>query len=294
MLDRLGIITDEVSPSLVEALSWIREHGLRHVEIRMVDGKNVMMLTAEEVVHVRKLVEAHGLFVSAIASPVFKCPLDRNRKVAGGDTFGQSAEEDVDSHFLMLEKALDYADLLGTSRIRIFSFWRELSPEQYDDIIVKYLKRAAETAEKRGKLLLLENEPSCNGGCAEEVGRLTNLTASPALKVLWDPGNEAYLGRKAFPDGYEAVKHVLAHVHLKDSFFREGGDAACVPIGRGDVDYIGQLQALERDGYEGLFSIETHYVPQDGVPADGSALSLAGLRQLLGKGLPSGAEAENE
>lgn len=288
MFDRLGIITDEVSLNLDEALNWIQEHGFRHVEIRMVDGKNIMKLTDEEVVQVRRRVEAHGLYVSAIASPVFKCPLDRTRQVAGGDTFGQSAEEDVDSHFQLLEKALDFADLLGTSRIRIFSFWREQVPERFDDIIVKYLQQAATAADKRGKLLLLENEPTCNGGCAEEVGRLAEKTASPALKVLWDPGNEAYLGRKAFPDGYEAVKHVLAHVHLKDSLIREGGKAMCVPIGLGEVDYIGQLQALEQDGYDGLFSIETHYVPQDGVPADGSALSLFGLQRLFGKGRKGG------
>ncbi|GGD87717.1 sugar phosphate isomerase/epimerase family protein [Paenibacillus nasutitermitis] len=283
MLDRLGIITDEVSPDFNEALQWIQEKGLRHVEIRMVDGKNIMSLTDEEAISVRRRVEAHDLYVSAIASPVFKCPLDRNRPTASGDTFGQSAEEDADAHLRLLERAFELADLLDTSRIRIFSFWREEMPEQFEDSIVHYLKKAAGAADKQGKLLLLENEPSCNGGCAEEVGRLAKKTASPALKVLWDPGNEVYLGRKAFPDGYEAVKHQLAHVHLKDAVFRGPGEASCVPVGRGQVDYIGQLQALEQDGYEGLFTIETHYVPPGGTAAEGSALTLQGIRKLLAK-----------
>ncbi|MFD0693496.1 TIM barrel protein [Paenibacillus sp. GCM10027628] len=283
VFNRLGIITDEVSPNLDEALHWIQEHGLQHVEIRMVDGKNVMGLTDEEARMVLKRVEAHGLYISSIASPIFKCPLDPNREVRSGDTFGQSAMEDVTWHFRLLERAFNLADLMKTSCIRIFSFWREEIPEQFEDEIVNYLRKAAAAAEKRGKLLLLENEPACNGGCAEEVGRLTEKTDSPALKVLWDPGNEAFLGRKAFPDGYEAVKHVLGHVHLKDSIFRGYARAACVPISWGEVDYIGQLHALEQDDYQGLFSMETHYVPQGGVPAEGSALSLLGLQNLHNK-----------
>lgn len=282
LFDRLGILTDEVSPRLDEALSWIRERGLRHVEIRMVDGKNVMALTDEEAEDVRKRVEAHGLFVSGIASPVFKCPLDPSRKVAGGDTFGQAAGEGVEHHFGLLERALRLAELLHTDNIRIFSFWREEEPSLYEAEIVRHLRRAAETAERGGKRLLLENEPSCNGGVAEEVGRLAALTASPALKVLWDPGNEAYAGRKAFPDGYEAVKGNLAHVHLKDAVDLGDGKAKCVPIGQGSVDFVGQLAALERDGYAGLFTIETHHVPEGGTQADGSALTLDGLRRLFG------------
>ncbi|MBO9609545.1 MAG: sugar phosphate isomerase/epimerase [Paenibacillaceae bacterium] len=282
MLERLGIITDEVSPVLDDALTWIRERNLHHVEIRMVDGRNVIALTDDEAREVRRRVEAHGLYVAAIASPVFKCPLDPNRAVAGGDTFGQSADEDVARHFELLERAIEIARLLGTTRIRIFSFWREEQPEQYEAEIAAHLKRAADIAQERGCLLLLENEPSCNGGHAAEVGRLAERVDSAALRVLWDPGNEAYTGRTAFPDGYEAVKRVLAHVHLKDAIHGPDG-AKCVPIGEGTVDFPGQLAALERNGYDGLYSIETHYVPPGGTTADGSAQSLLGLRRLLGE-----------
>lgn len=283
MLERLGILTDEVAPRLDDALPWIRARGLRHAEIRMVDGRNVMTLSDDEARDIRKRVEAHGLFVSAIASPVFKCPLDPNRAVAAGDTFGQTADEDVHRHFELLERAFAVAEMLGTTRIRIFSFWREERPERYESDIAAHLRQAADAASERGMQLLLENEPSCNGGCAAEVGRLAELVGSPSLRVLWDPGNEAYTGRPAFPDGYEAVKRVLAHVHLKDAAIGPTGPAV-VPIGSGAVDYAGQLKVLERDGYAGLFSIETHFVPAGGTPADGSEQSLLGLRRLLGQG----------
>jgi L-ribulose-5-phosphate 3-epimerase len=74
--DRLGIITDEVCPALPEALDWMVERGLKHAEIRMVEGRNIMELSDAEVIEVRHQVERRGLFVSGIASPIFKCALD--------------------------------------------------------------------------------------------------------------------------------------------------------------------------------------------------------------------------
>jgi L-ribulose-5-phosphate 3-epimerase len=74
--DRLGVITDEVSHNLTEALDWVAAQALKHVEIRMVNGINVANLTDEQVSTVLLEVENRGLFVSAISSPVFKCALD--------------------------------------------------------------------------------------------------------------------------------------------------------------------------------------------------------------------------
>ncbi|GIP39809.1 hypothetical protein J31TS4_30890 [Paenibacillus sp. J31TS4] len=277
---RLGVLTDEVSPKLVEALEWIEQQGFEHVEIRMVDGKNIMTVTDEEATLIKESVAGRGLYVSAIASPVFKCALDPKRAVASGDTFGQD-EESVEAHFAKLQRAFEVAQLLGTNKIRIFSFWREQQPELYEEEIVGHLKRAAELAEKAGILLLLENEPACNGGFAAEVGRLARLVDSPALKVLWDPGNEEYGGCPSFPDGYEQVKDVLGHVHLKDAYLTEEGTPRCVPIGMGNVPFEAQLRALERDGYDGLFTIETHYIPEGGTAMEGTALTLRGWKNIV-------------
>ncbi|KIL41380.1 xylose isomerase [Gordoniibacillus kamchatkensis] len=284
--DRLGVLTDEVSPDLREALDWAAEHRLAHVEIRTVEGRNVIDLADAALLDIRKETEKRGLFVSAVASPVFKCALDPSRPVQTGDAFGQR-EERVEAHYRKLERAIEIAGLLGTKRIRIFSFWRENDPKAYESDIVTHLKAAAAMAEKAGVTLLLENEPSCNGGYAAEVGRLARLAASPALKVLWDPGNEAYGGKPAYPEGYGAVKDVIGHVHLKDALTDEGGVPRCVPIGQGAVPYGAQLSALERDGYSGLYTIETHYVPEGGTAAHGTGLTLEGLRTVLSAGRTS-------
>ena len=279
ILDRLGILTDEVSGIFPEALDWAAEVGLKHVEIRTVNGANVAVIDDDTARDVRRQVEARGLFVSAVASPVFKCALDPSRPVASGDRFGQQ-EENVEAHFAKLQRMIAVAKLLGTHRIRVFSFWRERESLQYREEIVLHLKRAAEIARQNEALLLVENEVACNGGYAAEVAEMVRAVDSPAVRALWDPGNEAYAGREAFPAGYGHMKDVLAHVHLKDAYIRHDGKPRCVPLGSGDVALIPQLKALAADGYDGLFTIETHFVPQGGGQKTGSRMTLEALRIL--------------
>lgn len=280
MLERLGVLTDEVSANFEEALDWAVEQGLKHVEVRVINGLNVVTLNDDQAMEVRRQVEARGLFISAIASPLFKCALDPSRPIATGDTFGQK-EESVDAHFGKLKRVIQLAKLLGTTRIRIFSFWRETDPQLYREDIVHHLRQAAQEAQREGVQLLLENEPSCNGGFAEEVAAIVRSVDSRALRGLWDPGNEAYGGREAFPAGYGFMKDTLAHVHLKDAYICADGTARCVPLGSGSVPVIPHLKALLADGYDGLFTIETHFIPEGGSQMTGTRMTLDALRALL-------------
>lgn len=279
VMDRLGILTDEVSDDFTDALDWCRAQGLKHVEVRTVAGANVATLSDAQAADVRRQVEARGLFVSAVASPLFKCALDPSRPVASGDRFGQQ-EEGVEAHFQKLDRLIDISRLLGTRRIRIFSFWREIDPQQHQPDVVRHLRRAAGIAERADVLLLVENEPSCNGGYAQEVAQIVRAVGSPSVKALWDPGNEAYAGREAFPAGYAHLRDVVAHVHLKDAYLRQDGAPRCVPLGSGNVALIPQLRALTADGYDGLFTIETHYKPEGGTQKTGSQMTLDALRIL--------------
>lgn len=281
-IERIGILTDEVSAEFDAALDWVAAQGLKHVEARVIDGKNVAALTDEQAAEVRKRVEKRGLYVSAVASPLFKCALDPNRPVASGDRFGQ-AEESVEAHFGKLERCLAIAKILGAPRIRIFSFWREVEPERHFDEIARHLRRAGDVAARVGVQLLLENEPSCNGGFAVEVAELVRRIDHPSVRGLWDPGNEAWGGREAFPAGYGAMKDVLAHVHLKDAYIAADGKAHGVPLGSGTVPWIAHFRALNADGYKGLFTIETHYVPADGSKQAGSKMTLDAIKTLLGE-----------
>lgn len=280
IIDRVGVITDEISADLVEALDWLQAEGLRYAEIRMVDGMNVAALNDEQVDRVRREAELRGIAVSAVASPLFKCALDPSRPVESGDRFGQE-EESVAEHFVKLERVMDIARRLGTRYIRIFSFWRELEPSRHVDEVTAHLSRAAEMAASRDIVLLLENERSCNGGYVAEVADYVRRVDSPHLRALWDPGNEAQASSWSFPRDYETVRELLAHVHLKDAVIGTDGKPGCVPIGQGRVPYAEQIRLLEADGYRGLYVIETHYVPPGGTKMEGTRRSLEGLRAVL-------------
>lgn len=282
MLERLGVLTDEVSADIIEALDWVEENGLKHVEIRMVNGRNVADLTDVELDQLLAEVEKRGLFISGVASPLFKCALDPTREVASGDRFGQD-EISVEAHFTKLWRMLQIAKRLKTDKIRIFSFWREKEPEKYEQEVVDHLKKAAEMAAEHDCLLLLENESTCNGGYAVEVSRIVRQVDSPHLKVLWDPGNEVHGGRSAYPEGYQHVRGLIDHVHIKDASIEADGTPTCVPVGEGKVPYLEQLQALHDDGYDGLYTIETHYVPEGGTAMDGTALTLKGIKEVAKK-----------
>jgi L-ribulose-5-phosphate 3-epimerase len=280
VIERLSVLTDEVSGNLVEALDWAVRNGFKYVEIRMVDGANVSNLSDLDIERAKREIDKRGLKVSAIASPLFKCMLDAARPVQSGDLFGNK-EEDLATHMSKLPRSIAIAKKLGTKYIRIFSFWRESDPKKHLPEIVSHLKKAAALAEKEGVLLLQENENACNGGYAEEVAEIVRQVNSPAMRVLWDPGNENYGGRNCYPEGYEKVKGLFAHVHLKDSVVGPDGKTTCVPIGSGKTPLRDQIRALEKDGYQGIYTLETRYTPPGGTPMQGTEQTLAGLKKIL-------------
>lgn len=272
---RLGIISDEVAPTLATAIDFALTRRLSHLEIRTIDGRNALHLTDLQADAIRTELAQRGLFVSCLASPVFKCALDDRRPVAQADQFGAEGLGGAEQ-LALLQRALTVARCLGTPRVRIFSFLREVNPLQHEQEIVTFFRQAAALAADAEIVLVVENEPACNGGLAHEVGRLVRAIDSPWLRALWDPGNEIYAGGSV-PDGYASICDVLAHVHLKDALWQPQA-ARCVPIGQGAVPFAEQFVALQADGYTGLFSIETHYVPPGGTALDGSAMSVQGLQ----------------
>src|SRR5690606_3310940 len=85
----------------------------------------------------------------------------------------------------------------------------------------------------------------------------------PHVGALWDPGNALAIGEeRPYPDGYRALPAGrLLHVHLKDLGAEPASFGTFVPLGQGRIDYEGQFQALEQDGYEGSVVLEPHYAP---------------------------------
>jgi sugar phosphate isomerase/epimerase len=265
----LGIITDEVSDDFAHACELADAWGVRHVELRQAWGKNVVQLDDDEEQRLVDVVQRLGLRVTAVASPVFKSPLDEVPREVAAD-FALPGVESMTAQLDLLERACRLAARVGAPYVRVFTFWREAWSDDVADALTDKLTQAARIAVRHDVALAVENEPVCIVATGRESARLCKRLATsvppelrPYLGTLWDPGNALAAGEQdAYPGGYEALEPCqLVHVHLKDLTLGTDGTPTYLPLGEGEVDYAGQLQRLRRDGYQGTVVLEPHYAP---------------------------------
>jgi sugar phosphate isomerase/epimerase len=282
---KLSVITDEITQDLGHALEIASgEFGLVYVELRTMWNKNVINLDEKETADVRRLLKKHELQVTDIASPLFKtdwpgAPKSKfspDKPQFGADyTFAEQGE--------VLERSIAAAKALGTDRIRCFDFWRLDDPKPYRAAMDEKLRETAAAVAGKNITLLLENEFACNTATGAEAGRTLQAVPSPNLKVNWDPGNAAYRGELAFPDGFEKLpKDRIGHMHCKDVVRKADGSYEWAAMGRGIIDFEGQFRALLQAGYSGTMSLETHW-RGGGSAEESSRQSMAGLKALLKK-----------
>jgi sugar phosphate isomerase/epimerase len=240
-----GIITDEVSQDLEVVIRLMQRFQLTGAEIRTVWNTRVDQLNSSQVRQLKQRLDAEGLTVPAIATPFLKCDL--------GDA------NQYQEHLDILRRSIDVAHGLGTTLLRVFTFWRTEPVADWNAIVDAY-RVPIELARQHDVVLGVENEGSCCVGTGAELGRFLRLLAAPEVRGIWDPGNT--VAEPAFPDGYMQVRGHCPHVHIKDLKVQPDGHATSVPLGDGDLDIRGQLRALRDDGYQGCISLETHWRPQ--------------------------------
>ena len=279
---KLGIITDELTTQLDEALDFISSYHLQWCELREMFGKNLMNSPKEDLDRARDLLAKHAIQLSEIGSPLFKwnCPQMPAKANEKRDSFSAAfTEQDADQ---LLDHSFELARFFGTRMVRIFTFWRVADPSKAYPYVRDRMAKAAEVAAKAKIILNIENEHSCNVGTGKELGRLLTEVNSPSLRGVWDPGNATMLGEVPYPDGYEAVKGLFPHMHVKDSRKNATtGKLEWAPVGGGIIDFKGQFQALHRDRYQGTMSLETHYRRPDGNKVESTRESLEGLFKVL-------------
>ena len=280
---KLGIITDEISEDLGQAVDFIAGYALAYCELREIWGRNIMNLSPAELECAQELIERHSLKVSEIASPIFKYHLPEmpSPHPNWSDTFQAADLTDKDTENL-LERVFKLASFFRTSKVRVFSYWRVEEPEKAYPYVRERLARAAELAAQHNITLLLENEHECNVGTGKELSRMLQDINSPYLRGMWDPCNAAWLGEVPYPDGYRWVRGLFQHMHIKDvRKDRATGKLTYVPVGEGLIDFRGQFTALRDDGYGGTMSLETAYMRPDGNKMESTRESLEGLLKVL-------------
>ncbi len=281
---RISVINDEISQDFERSCD-IASHrfGMHWIELRGMWNKNVLNLDANEIAEARRILGKYRLRVTDIASPLFKVDWPEAPKSRFSPKHDQfHADFTFEQQDEVLGKSLDLAKTFDADRVRCFDFWRLDDPKPHRKAMNEKLRDGAEKAAKKGMVLVLENEPSCNTATGVEAAEVLHAVQTPALMLNWDPGNAASIGETAFPDGYAALpKDRIGHCHCKDVVKKDHG-YEWAAMEQGLIDWVGQFKALKNDGYRHAVSLETHW--RGAGTAEASTIqSWAGMKDELQK-----------
>lgn len=229
---------DEAGASLQEQIQALRENGIRFIEPRNIGGKSIVDFTDEELIEIKKELDANGIKVGSLGSPIGKAPIDG----------------DFDEYMVKVKRAIEIAKILGTNYIRMFSFFvnqNELAIHK--DEVIRRLREMVKVAEAEGVTLCHENESRIYGQMPAEVKEL--LTEVPGLGGIFDAANYR-MNNGDTMEGIEATLVNFKYMHIKDAIYSE---QVIVPAGEGE-GRIGEILDIVNEKIDGqvYLTLEPH------------------------------------
>ena len=238
----LSAFGDEIDADVDVQLRVLKDLDIGYLELRSAWGTNVLELTDDQVGRLIDRCNAHSIRVSCIGSPIGKSPID------------QPIEQVVDD----LNRVLDIAKMLGTDRVRVFSFYPEsdgLQAERVEESISR-LRALADVAAERDTVLMLENEGGLVGDIPQRCAAIIDGVNSPNLRYVWDTGNYPQMGFAHSVDiGWPLLAEHTLCVQVKDARISDG---TITVAGKGDGQVPELLANLNDSGYEGFLALEPH------------------------------------
>ncbi len=219
----LSAFADEAADSLEGQIAALKRNGIRCIEPRNVGG-NLITKTDEELEQIAAQLKEAGISVSALGSPIGKFNID----------------DDFDVHLADYRRALRVCEILGATRMRMFSFFvpQERLAECREEVM-RRMKILLEMAKEAGVTLCHENESHIYGQNPKEVRDL--LTSLPGLKGVFDASN--FIMHDQDPiEGIEATLLSFEYLHVKDCI---AGEKAIVPCGMGSGRYDEVLRRVD-------------------------------------------------
>ena len=240
---RIYAFSDEASADIDKQIKALIRNNLQGMEIRNVDGTNVSDITTTKAKEVKNKLDANGLSVWSIGSPIGKISLT--------DNFGK--------HLDKFKHTLEIAKFLDSHNIRLFSFYppKLKNPDNYKNEVIDHLGQFCEIAKEYDILLCHENEKGIYGDTAERC--LEIHKALPDLKGIFDPANFVQCGVDTLK-AWEMLKDYIYYMHIKDAL----PSGFVVPAGKG----AGNVQKIVQE-YISLggtnFTIEPHLIAFKGL-----------------------------
>ena len=240
--------TDEYADSFCDQISAAQAFGMDAIELRSADGMNVAQMTQPQIRRYRQMLQEAGLGVSAIGSPLGKIPLDG----------------DLETHWETARRIFDFANILGTDNVRIFSFYspKDAPIHQCKNAVLDNLGHLLELASAAGVTLCHENEAGIYGStpprCLELLAHFGGK-----LKCVFDMGNFV-LEQEDPLAAYALLAPHIRYFHIKDAL----AAGAVVPPGKGEAQ-IQKIIATHQQTFPADFviTLEPHLQTFSGLNA---------------------------
>ena len=251
----LSAFADEISADFEKQLEGLNRLGIRYIELRGIDGKNVADHTLDEIDTVYRRLQAKGIAVSAVGSPIGKVDV----------------REPFEPHMEKFLHVVKLAQHLHAPYIRLFSFFipEGEDPAPYKDTVIERLQAMAEANRGSGVRLLHENERYIYGDIPERCREILEALGPDRMEATYDPANFVHCNVENMPRAYETMRPYVRYLHMKDAVYRTEqkrtldmgfeniGDVHRVP-GEGDGQLREVLSAFNDSGYDGFLTLEPH------------------------------------
>ena len=215
---------DEAADDLKGQIAALKRNGIGYIEPRFVDKKGILALTEDELRAMKKELDAAGFKVGSLGSPIGKYPI----------------EEPFEIHLEDFKKALAAAKLLGTDKIRMFSFFhKDTSLADARDEVMRRLTVLVEMAKAEGITLCHENEAHIYGELPAEVKDI--FESVKGIRSIFDPANYVMAGADAY-EGACVTLPYLSYVHIKDAHFES---QTILPAGEGEGQILRVLDMID-------------------------------------------------
>jgi len=227
---RLSAFADESDNSLEGQIAALKRNGISLLEIRNINGKNVMELTDDEAKAIRARLDEAGIRMWSIGSPINKVDINI------------SDEE----HEASVRRGCELAKIFGAENIRVFSFYNALDKREK---MLNRMKKTVEIGNLYGIRMCHENDKGLYG---DNLARTKDvLDNTPGIYSVYDPANFIQTGEKS-SDTIPALAPRAFYYHIKDVVAETG---ELVPAGYGDANILGLINQIEGDK---VLTIEPH------------------------------------
>lgn len=242
----LSAFSDEAGGGILSQIDAVKANGITHIEPRGLDFGNISDYTAEQCKELKKILDDNGVGISAIGSPFGKIKIT--------DSFAP--------HFEKFKQCVENACILGTERIRIFSFYFNDGDSFADlrDEVMERLCAMGEYSLKSNIWCCHENEKGIYGDNADRCFDILQ-TLEGKIKGIFDPANFIQCGVDILP-AYEKLEGFIDYLHIKDCLY-EGGKV--VPAGKGDGKIPELLKLFNKKDGEHFLTLEPHLKVFDGL-----------------------------